>query len=95
MLVLSTSMNVHNVFHVSLLNKYVHDLNHVIDWHLIQVETEGDFQVHPARVFDKKLKMLRNLVIEMVKVQWTCYGPEDATWEHEDAMQAEYLQLFE
>jgi hypothetical protein len=29
------SMNVHNVFNVSLLNKYVHDPNHVIDWHLI------------------------------------------------------------
>jgi hypothetical protein len=38
-------MNVHNVFHVSLLKKYIHDPNHVIDWHLIQVETEGDFQV--------------------------------------------------
>jgi hypothetical protein len=31
MLTLSTSMNVHNVFHVSLLKKYVHDPNHVID----------------------------------------------------------------
>jgi hypothetical protein len=37
------SMNVHNVFHVSLIRKYVHDPNHVIDWHLIQVETQGDF----------------------------------------------------
>jgi hypothetical protein len=35
MLALSASMNVHNVFHVSLLKKYVHDSNHVIDWHLI------------------------------------------------------------
>jgi len=31
----------------------------------------------------------------MVKVQWTYYGLEDATWEHEDAMQAEYSQIFE
>jgi hypothetical protein len=38
------SMNVHNVFHVYFLKKYVHDPNHVIDWHLIQVEIEGYFQ---------------------------------------------------
>jgi hypothetical protein len=31
MFVLPTSMNLYNVFHVSLLNKYVHDPNHVID----------------------------------------------------------------
>jgi hypothetical protein len=31
MLALPASMNVHNVFHVYLLNKYVHDPNHVID----------------------------------------------------------------
>ena len=35
MLAFPASMNVHNVFHVSLLKKYVHDPNHVIDWHLI------------------------------------------------------------
>jgi hypothetical protein len=68
MLALFASMNVHNVFHVSLLNKCVHDPNRVIDWHLIWVETEGDFQVQPVRVLDRKVKMLRNRVIEMVKV---------------------------
>jgi hypothetical protein len=35
MLVFPTSMRVHNVFHVSLLNKYVSDPNHIIDWTLI------------------------------------------------------------
>jgi hypothetical protein len=35
MLALPTSMRVHNVFHVSLLKKYVPDPNHVIDWTVI------------------------------------------------------------
>ena len=95
MIALHASMNVHNVFHVSLLNKYVHDPNHVIYWHMIQVETEGDFQVQPVRVLDRKVKMLQNRVIEMVKVQWTYYSPEYATWEHGDAMWEDYPQLFE
>jgi hypothetical protein len=35
MLVLPTSMTIHNVFHVSLLKKYIPDANHVIDWNVI------------------------------------------------------------
>jgi hypothetical protein len=33
----------HNVFHVSLLKKYEHDSNHIIDWSMIRVELEGEF----------------------------------------------------
>jgi hypothetical protein len=35
MITFSTSMRVHNVFHVSLLNKYVPESNHIIDWAVI------------------------------------------------------------
>jgi hypothetical protein len=35
MIVLSTSMSFHNVFHVSLVNKYIPDDNHVIDWNVV------------------------------------------------------------
>jgi hypothetical protein len=37
-------------------------------------------------VLERKVKMLQNRIIELVKVQWTCYDPEDATWENEYAM---------
>jgi hypothetical protein len=38
MLALPAYMIVHNVFHVSVLKKYILDANHVIDWNVIQVE---------------------------------------------------------
>jgi hypothetical protein len=60
MIALSTSMFVHNVFHVSLLKKYIHDANHVIDCNVIQVEQEGAFQVHLVCILDRKIKQLQN-----------------------------------
>jgi hypothetical protein len=73
MIALSASMKVHNVFHVSLLKKYVSDPNHVIDWFVIQVEREGDFQVNRVRIMDQRVKVFRNKAIGMVKVRWICY----------------------
>ena len=94
MFALPASMTVHNVFNVSFLKKYIPDANHVIDWNVIQVEQEDAFQVHLVRILDRKIKKLRNRAIGLVNVQWTWYGHEDATWEHEDAMRAEYPHLF-
>jgi hypothetical protein len=56
MISLPASMIVHNVFHVSLLKKYIPDANHVIDWNVIQVEQEGVLQVHPVHILDRKNK---------------------------------------
>jgi hypothetical protein len=95
MVTLPASMSIHNIFHVSLLNKYIPDANHVIYWNVIQVEQEGTFRVHLVRSLDRKIKQLQNRSIELVKVQWTWYGPKDTTWEHEDAMRPEYPHLFE
>jgi hypothetical protein len=71
MIALPASMSVHNVFHVSLLKKYIPNANHVIDWNVIQVEQEGTFQVQLVRILDRKIKQLQNRAIGIVKVQWT------------------------
>ena len=62
---------------------------------MIQVELESVLQVHPVRILDRKIKQLQNRAMELVRVRWTWYGLEDATWEHADAMWVEYLHLFE
>jgi hypothetical protein len=36
-LALPPIVKAHDVFHVSLLNRCVHDYNHIIDWFFIQV----------------------------------------------------------
>ena len=65
---LLVKMRDHNVFHVSLLKKYMHDRNHVIDWNVIQVEAVGEFQVEPMCILDRRETMLRNRAISQVEV---------------------------
>ena len=89
-----TNARAHNVFHISLLNKYIHVPNHVINWYVIQVEPEREFQIEPICILDRKAAMLRNRAIGQVKVQWEHYGPEEATWELEDAMRLAHPFLF-
>ena len=57
-LAFTASTRAHNVFHVSLLKKYVHDPNHVINCDVIQVEPVGEFQIEPMRILDSKVTML-------------------------------------
>ena len=89
-----TRTRAHNVFHVSLLNKYVHDPNHVINWDVIQGEPAGEFQTEPLRIFDKKVTVLRNRAVGQIKVHWKHYSPDEATWELEDAMRLAHPFLF-
>jgi hypothetical protein len=94
MIAFSASMRVHNFFHSSLLKKYAPDPNDIIDWTVILVENEGDLQVEPVCIMDYKVKVIWRKSIEMIKVQWNCYSPQNATWEHEETMREEYPQIF-
>jgi agmatine/peptidylarginine deiminase len=84
----------HNVFHVSLMKKYVHDSNHIIDWSMIHVESEGQFLPKPQCILDRKETSHRNKTIAQVKVQWKHFVPHEAMWEMEDAMKHGYPFLF-
>ena len=69
-------------------------VDHVIDWSVLQVEQEGEFQPEPQCILQRKHLMLRNRTIEQFKVQWKHFGPEEATWEMANQMRALYPSLF-
>ncbi|KAL1548677.1 hypothetical protein AAHA92_16881 [Salvia divinorum] len=86
--------NVHNVFHVSQLRKYVFDPKHVIHQEKMILNPDLSYEEKPEAILDRKLQELRNKAIASVKVLWKHHGYEEATWELEDKMKEKYPELF-
>ena len=94
-LVLPPSMTgVHEVFYVSMLQKYTPDPAHVVDWGQIEVDTDGTFEEGPVCILDCRDQVLRRKTVRLVIVLWRHYGVEEFTWEREDTMRATYPFLF-
>ena len=86
--------NVHEVFHISMLQKYTPDPAHVVDWGEITVDTYESFEEGPVRIMDSQDQVLRCKTMRLVKVLWQHRGVEEATWEPEDTIRATYPFLF-
>ena len=90
----SSLSGVHEVFHVSMLQKYTSDPAHVLDWGGIVVDMDGNFEQGPVCIMDSWDQVLRHKTMRLVKVLWQLRGVEEATWEREDTMRATYPFLF-
>ena len=66
----------------------------MINLGVIQVESEGEFKSSALCILDKKVTVLWNQAVGQVKVQWKHYGPDEATWEMEDAVRLAHPILF-
>ncbi|KAL4011458.1 hypothetical protein IC575_028517 [Cucumis melo] len=86
---------VHDVFHVSILRKYVSDPSHVVDYEPLEIDENLSYTEQPVEVLAREVKMLRNREIPLVKVLWRNHRVEEATWEREDDMRSRYPELFE
>ena len=86
--------NLHDVFHVSQLRKYVYDAFHVIQVDDFEVRDNLSVETRPVRIEDRKMKRLRGKEIVLVKVIWVGLTGKCATWKLENRMTVSYPELF-
>ena len=70
---------IHDVFHVSMLKKYILDPSHVYEAPPIELKEDLSFEVQSIGIVDQRMKELRNKVIPMVKVLWRSDTVEEMT----------------
>ncbi|XP_070663919.1 uncharacterized protein [Malus domestica] len=85
---------VHNVFHVSMLRRYVANLSPVIPPQSLEINPNLTYDKVPMTILDWKDKVLKNKTIRMVKVLWRNHSVEEATWETDERMRDLYPHLF-
>ena len=59
---------VHNVFHISMLRKYISDPSHVLETLEIEMRDDLSYDKQPVQILGKEDKELRNKTISLVKV---------------------------
>ena len=81
---------IHNVFHVSMLKKYISNPDHVLTPQTVQIQADLSHEEKHVEILDHTMKKLRNNEIPLVKVLWRNHGVEETTWESEDHMRKYY-----
>ncbi|XP_073019365.1 uncharacterized protein [Primulina eburnea] len=84
----------HNVFHVSMLRKYISNPSHVHRHEALDLMPNLTYQEVPIKILDRKVKVLRNKEIGIIKILWRNQLVEEATWEPEEEIKQRYPGLF-
>ena len=87
--------NLHDVFHVSQLRKYILNSSYEIRMDDVQVRDNLTVETMQVRITDREMKILRGKEIALVKVVWLGAVGENMTWELESKMRDSYPELFE
>ncbi|XXG80253.1 hypothetical protein AAC387_Pa09g1168 [Persea americana] len=86
-------LGVHDVFHVSMLKKYVEDPTHILHYQPLDIQPDALYVAKPVAIINTKEQVLRTRTIHWVKVQWEYHTPEEATWELRDQVERDYPHL--
>ena len=85
---------VHDVFHVSQLRRCFKDPIRAVDHEVLELREDLSYPEYPIRILDQAERRTRQKSIKFLKVQWSHHSEDEATWEREDHLRAEYPGLF-
>ena len=86
--------NLHDVFHVSQLRKYILDPSHVIQMDDVHIRDNLIVEASIMLIQGRGVKQLLGKYITLVKVLWDGPAGGSLTWEHEDEMKESCPTLF-
>jgi hypothetical protein len=86
--------DVHDVFHVSQLKKCLCVPEEQIPMEDLDAKEDISYQEYPIKILEISERVTRNRKIKMCKVQWSHHTEEEATWEREQELKAEFLSFF-
>jgi hypothetical protein len=87
-------LDVHNVFYVSQLKKYLRVPEEQIPMNDLSASEDLSYQEYPVKILETSETVTRNKKIKMCKVQWSNHTEEEATWEREEEFKAEFWRSF-
>jgi hypothetical protein len=85
---------VYDVFHVSQLRKCLRVPEEQMPLEELTVGEDLTYQEYSVKILDTSEKVTRNNHYKMCKVQWSNHTKEEATWEKEDQLKAEFPEIF-
>ena len=77
---------VHQIFHISMLQKCVSDPSRIAPTEYVQVTWGLPYEEVPTAILDRQVRKLRNKEVASVKVLWRNQQVEEITWETEKSL---------
>jgi hypothetical protein len=81
---------VHNVFHVSQLKRCLKPPTDMVIEDTIPLEPDLTYKAYPIKVLDQQDRVTCNKTTRFYKIQWNEHSKDEAMWEREDFLRANY-----